>query len=602
LLFAAGAPDVLVMTSANRSSEPIAYLDDDALEQLAGIADAFLVGERPIARRVDDSVARAGTFGPLILRRSRGYAPGAVTTLPTTHPILAVGADLKNTITLVVKGQAFVSQHIGDLDHYQSYRAFEKTIHDLVSMYEVRWDDMCVVHDAHPHYLSTSFASSLPSPQKIAVQHHRAHIASILAERQAWTKRVLGVSLDGTGYGDDGSIWGCEFFAGSVATGFERVCHMRSAVLAGGDAAARYPVQAAAGFLSQLAPEDLPDLGAAPFRFPARYQKAMELVRKDVRIFPTTSMGRLFDTAAALVGFTREISFEGQAAIWVEQIAARCTSTDSYPFPLTNDELDFRPLLKALIADRRRGRDPAEIARAFHSGVAQGLSDAIRVFCSRENLDAVVLSGGVFQNELLLRDLKGLLETKTLEIWTNHAVPPNDGGISLGQAALAVFAGTRDGHWRSPGRHHESAIEVSTPTIPELTELLPAEDGIDPGQHQFQLGAWQPARLRGQEILVHRYDLRHVGHGIFREAGEARGQANIPRRQGPFEIAGKRNANNRSDAASVQGVTLYHNHRPPEARTGARRGRQVLPPDLALGDYHSLRSRVRRAAAETKGS
>ena len=163
LLFAAGAPEVLVMTSANRSSEPIAYEDGDALERLSGIADAFLIGERPIARRVDDSVARAGAFGPAILRRARGYAPGAVTTLPIDRPLLALGADLKNTITLVVDGQAFVSQHIGDLDHYQSLRAFRETIHDLVSMYEVRWDDLLVVHDLHPQYASTTHAATLVS-------------------------------------------------------------------------------------------------------------------------------------------------------------------------------------------------------------------------------------------------------------------------------------------------------------------------------------------------------------------------------------------------------------------------------------------------------
>ncbi len=216
LLFAAGAPDVLVMTSANRSSEPIAYEDKDALERLSGIADAFLIGQRPIARRVDDSVARVGAFGPAVLRRARGYAPGAVTTLPVSRPILAVGADLKNAVTLVVDGQAFVSQHIGDLDHYQSLRAFQETIHDLISMYEVRWDDLLVVHDVHPQYASTVHAMTLPSAETYPVQHHRAHIASVLAERSEWTKRVAGVSFDGTGYGDDGAIWGGEIFVGSV--------------------------------------------------------------------------------------------------------------------------------------------------------------------------------------------------------------------------------------------------------------------------------------------------------------------------------------------------------------------------------------------------
>jgi hydrogenase maturation protein HypF len=246
LLFADGAPEILVMTSANRSSEPIAYEDDQAIERLSGIADAFLIGERPIARRVDDSVARVGVFGPTILRRSRGYAPGAVATLTVERPILALGADLKNTITLVVQGQAFVSQHIGDLSHYDALRAFQDTIQDLLSMYEVRAEDLLIVHDSHPQYSSTMHALDFPALEKRSVQHHRAHIASVIAERGEFETRVAGVSFDGTGYGDDGSIWGGEFFVGSIAEGFERVAHLRPAALPGGDAAAQNPVQAAA--------------------------------------------------------------------------------------------------------------------------------------------------------------------------------------------------------------------------------------------------------------------------------------------------------------------------------------------------------------------
>ncbi|MCU1304156.1 MAG: (NiFe) hydrogenase maturation protein HypF [Candidatus Sulfotelmatobacter sp.] len=437
LLFAAGAPEILVMTSANRSSEPIAYEDDDALQRLAGIADSFLIGQRPIARRVDDSVARVGACGPVILRRARGYAPGAVASLPTVRPILALGADLKNSITLAVDGQAFVSQHIGDLDHYQSFRAFQETIEDLVSMYEVRWDELLLVCDLHPQYLSTCHAATLGVPESHAVQHHRAHVASVLAERGEWTKRVIGVSFDGTGYGDDGSIWGGEIFVGSVQDGFERVAHLRRAVLAGGDAAAKNPVQAAAGFLAQV--DGIPDVLSSPFDFPERYCHALELVPKDVRTFGTTSVGRLFDTAAALVGFTREITFEGQAAIWLEQLARGAPLTEPYPFSFVDDELDFRPLLLAVAQDRVRGRNVREIARAFHRGIAQGLCDALHVIAGSYALDTVVLSGGVFQNELLLEDLKSHLAQESLQAWTNHAVPPNDGGISLGQAALAAF-------------------------------------------------------------------------------------------------------------------------------------------------------------------
>jgi hydrogenase maturation protein HypF len=437
LLFAAGAPEILVMTSANRSSQPIAYEDEDALKSLDGIADAFLIGQRPIARRVDDSVMRVGAFGPAILRRARGYAPGAVAALPVERPLLAVGPDLKNTVTLVVDGQAFVSQHIGDLDHYGAFRAFTETICDLVSMYQVDWDDLLVVHDAHPQYASTSHALSLHSAEKYAVQHHRAHIASVLAERGEWQKRVVGVSFDGTGYGDDAAIWGGEIFAGSVQQGFKRVAHLREAVLAGGDAAAQHPVQAAAGFLGQT--EDLPDLTAAPFHFPARYRQSLELIRKQVRTFTTTSVGRVFDAAAALLGFTREISFEGQAAMWLEQLAASSPLSEPYDFPFENNELDFRPLLRSVAEDRMRSRDRGEIARSFQRGFATGLWQCVKTTCHNEGIDTVVLSGGVFQNELLLQDLKSLSVPDSLTIWTNHLVPANDGGISLGQAALAAF-------------------------------------------------------------------------------------------------------------------------------------------------------------------
>ena len=439
LLFAAGAPEALVMTSANRSSEPIAYEDEDALQRLSGIADAFLIGQRPIARRVDDSVVRDGAFGPVILRRARGYAPGAVAKLPCGRPILALGADLKNTITLVVDGQAFVSQHIGDLKHYDAFCGFQKTIADLVAMYDVDCDELLVAHDSHPQYVSALHASGLGARRTVAVQHHRAHVASVLAERGEWSRRVLGVSFDGTGYGDDGSIWGGEVFAGSVQDGFERVAHLRNAALVGGDAAAQHPVQAAAGFLAQL--DALPDLNAAPFNFPERYGNALELVTRGVRTFSTTSMGRLFDTAAALLGFTRESSFEGQAAMWVEHLARNATGAGAaYAFPWTGAELDFRPLLQGVIHDRLRGRDRREIARVFQRGIAAGLRDCAIALCHAHDLDTIILSGGVFQNELLLEDVKSLLADEALCIWTNHAVPPNDGGISLGQAAMAAFA------------------------------------------------------------------------------------------------------------------------------------------------------------------
>jgi len=250
---------------------------------------------------------------------------------------------------------------------------------------------------------------------------------------------VIGVSFDGTGCGDDRGIWGGEFFTGSIATGFRRVLHLRTAALPGGDAAAHFPVQAAAGFLAQV--DRLPNLRDAPFRFPERYWRAAELVTKGIRAFPTTSIGRLFDTAAALLGFTREITFEGQAAMWLEQLARHTDTNWAYPFPVLGEELDFRPLLNALIDDRLCGRDIAGIARAFHRGIAVGVCRAAAILAEASGLGTVVLSGGVFQNQLLLEEIAAVTK---LRVWTNHDVPPNDGGISLGQAALAAFEEERD--------------------------------------------------------------------------------------------------------------------------------------------------------------
>ncbi len=434
LLFARGAPDVLVMTSANRSSEPMAYDDDEAAASLAGIADAFLIGERRIARRVDDSVARVTASGPSILRRARGLAPQAIASIPSTRPILAVGGDLKNAVALVVDGQAFVSQHVGDLDHMPAREAFQETVHDLLAMYGIREDDLLIAHDAHPEYASTAYARAMPG-EHVAIQHHRAHVASVLAERGEFTREVLGVAFDGTGYGDDGTIWGGEFFTGSVRGGFTRVAHLRSAPLPGGDAAARFPVQAAAGFLSELS--DLPDLGAAPFEFPARYEHARAMIAKNVRVFRTTSMGRLFDTVAALLGFTREITFEGQAAMWLEHLAATAGETAPYDFPLRDGELDYTPLLAAIIEDRLRERDLGAIAHAFHASVADAVVRIHAAFGAGRPLAA---SGGVFQNRMLVESLHARLGEA---LCINRVVPANDGGLCLGQAALAAFAEPR---------------------------------------------------------------------------------------------------------------------------------------------------------------
>jgi hydrogenase maturation protein HypF len=430
LLFAAGAPKAMVMTSGNRSSEPIAYRDDDARRRLAGIADAFLVGEREVARRIDDSVARAGPAGRAILRHARGFAPQCIVALLAREPIVAVGADLKNAVALVVRGQTFVSQHVGDLEHFDAFESFKATIDDLSALYEILPQQAVIAHDAHPEYRSTSYAQQLGTRVE-PVQHHRAHIASVLAEHLALETPALGFAFDGTGYGDDATIWGGEVFLGSVREGFDRVAHLRPARLAGGDAAALFPVQAAAGFLFGRIPLADEALERAPFNFPRRYRAACELIAKDVRVFGTTSMGRLCDTVAALLGFTREITFEAQAAMWLEYLARRSASVRPYPFPLCNGQLDYVPLLAAIVEDRLRDRDICEIARAFHGAVVEAILETCRFF----EQERIVVSGGVFQNALLMRELRSSLGER---LWTNGLVPCNDGGICLGQAAIAA--------------------------------------------------------------------------------------------------------------------------------------------------------------------
>jgi hydrogenase maturation protein HypF len=438
LLLDEGAPTPLVLTSGNRSNEPIAYRDDDANERLSGIADALLVGERPIARRVDDSIVAVRANKTFMIRRARGYAPGAVCRLPTSVPILALGSDLKNAIAVVVGGQVFVSQHIGDLGDCETDISFENTVRDLIAMYEIPLSELVVAHDLHPRFRSTRFAENLPVLRRIAVQHHHAHIASVLAEHDLSTDRVVGVGFDGFGYGIDGMIWGGDFFVGSVCDGFHRVKSLRPARIPGGDAAARFPAQAAAGFLFELV--SLPDLTKPPFCFPKRFADAERIVQKNVRCFASTSMGRLFDTVAALVGFVQETTFEGQAAIWLEHQARLCPPQSGYPFP----DFDYRPLLKAVINDRLVGRSVPEIAASFHQALSTATVDQILKSCRTESVRNVVLSGGVFQNEILLVSILNELEKfSDIRVLINQHVPTNDGGICVGQAALAAASLSR---------------------------------------------------------------------------------------------------------------------------------------------------------------
>ena len=329
--------------------------------------------------------------------------------LPKTAPILALGGDLKNALTLVVDGQAFASQHIGDLDHLSAREAFAATVRDMCAMYEVRLDDLTVAHDLHPGYRSTEFARSLPG-RHVAVQHHRAHVASVLAERAAWETPVIGFAFDGTGYGDDGSIWGGEVFTGSLADGLTRVAHLRRAFLPGGDAAARFPVQAAAGFLYDLADDVAFD--RAPFLFPDRYVRRansspIACAHSRRRRWADSSI-----RSQHLSALPREQSFEGQAAMWLEHCARSSREVESYPFPFEASEADFRPMLRSILADRMAGRPGAEIARAFHAAVA----DLVVAIANSVDSVPVVVSGGVFQNALLMEMLAARLGDR---LWFN---------------------------------------------------------------------------------------------------------------------------------------------------------------------------------------
>lgn len=439
LLFAAGAPELLVMTSANRSSEPIAYQDEEALRRLAGLADAFVIGERPIARRVDDSVAQVVAGAPVVVRRARGYAPAPVVSSPRfEQPILALGAELKSSITLAAHGYAFVSQHLGDLSNVDAFTAFQETIDDLCRMYRLAPQECLIVHDQHPAYPSSRYAPTLGG-ERLAVQHHHAHIASVLAEKNAWDQPVLGFSFDGAGLGEDETIWGGEILHGSLTAGFTRVGQLRCAFLPGGDAAARTPVQAAVGFLAALGDDVFTRVLDEPFAFPEeRVRLAQQLVRRGVNAPATTSVGRLFDTVAALTGFRRSMSFEGQAAMWLESLAWQAPPQSPYPFPFEGGCWDYAPLLEAVMDDVMAGHDAPVIARRFHEALAQGVLEATLALKPHSPFEAVALSGGVFHNRLLQERLAQRFREVGLELWCNQQVPAGDGGISLGQAALAA--------------------------------------------------------------------------------------------------------------------------------------------------------------------
>jgi hydrogenase maturation protein HypF len=429
----------IVLTSGNVSDEPISYVDADALERLAPIADAFVTHDRAIATRVDDSVARVMRGAPLVLRRARGFVPEPLSQpVEFRRPVLAVGAELKSTVCLAAGHRALVSHHLGDLENYETLRAFTEAIDHLQRLLDVRPE--VIAHDLHPEYLSTKHALEQEGVALSAVQHHHAHVASCMADNGV-AGPVIGVAFDGLGYGDDGTLWGGELLVADL-TGYQRAGHLAPIPLPGGAAAIRSVWRMAAAYLDGSGGDAGADLAVAA-RNAAQWDRVLAMARAGVASPLTSSAGRLFDAVAAIVGVRDEITYEGQAAIELEQLADPA-EPGSFPLPVDDGE---RVVLRgadlvAAAADAVRSKvAPARVAMRFHRGLAQGTCAAVRAIAARTGLRTVALSGGVFQNVLLLDAVAGGLEAGGFEVLVHRRVPPNDGGISLGQAAVA---GARD--------------------------------------------------------------------------------------------------------------------------------------------------------------
>lgn len=431
----------LVATSGNRSDEPICTDEHEALERLTGIADGFLVHNRPIERHVDDSIATILDGAPRLLRRARGYAPLPIRLAQPAPCILAVGAHLKNSVALSIERSVFVSQHIGDLETPQAHAAFERVIRDFLRMYDAH--PTMIACDLHPAYASTRFARAHaatllpPDGRIVAVQHHHAHLAACLAEHGE-AGPALGIIWDGTGYGTDGTIWGGEFLLGD-ARSFQRVAHLAPFRLPGGEAAIRNPLRTALALLWELEGSAALERPELPLTDDERRLLGPMLAR-GINSPRTTSAGRLFDGVSALLGICRRASYEGQPAIMLE-FAADPQAQDVYPFELRPNEsipptlmLCWQPTLAAILADLRHGLAPAIIAGRFHTTMIEVMVRAA------QHIDTatVALSGGCFQNRLLTERAAQRLRAAGFRVLLHRQVPPNDGGISLGQIAVAA--------------------------------------------------------------------------------------------------------------------------------------------------------------------
>ena len=443
LLGAAAGP--VVLTSGNVSDEPIAYRDDDAHRRLGAIADAFLTHDRAIHIRTDDSVARTFRGREMVLRRSRGYVPEPVTVATAfRRPVLACGAELKNTFCLAKENRAVISHHIGDLENAETLRSFTEGIEHFRRLFGI--EAQVVAYDLHPDYLSTRYALDLPDVELEGVQHHHAHIASCLADNGA-DGPVIGVAFDGTGYGPDGTIWGGEFLVADLA-GFRRAGHLATVPMPGGAAAVRQPWRMAAAYLDAAFPGGPggPGWPGGPGAFDVirrnegRWGDVLTLARKAINAPATSSAGRLFDAVSALLGVRDTINYEGQAAIEMEQLADpaergayRAGIEPGEPFRIKGADL-----VRQAAEDLARGTERAVIAARFQQGIIRLIEDGCATIRDRHGLETVALSGGVFQNLTVLGRAVTRLEARGFRVLTHSRVPCNDGGISLGQAVVAA--------------------------------------------------------------------------------------------------------------------------------------------------------------------
>lgn len=429
----------VVMTSANLSNEPIAYQDDDALQRLSGIADYFLLHDRPIHMRSDDSVIRVFQNRPLFYRRARGYAPRPIRLPFESPPLLAVGAELKSAICLVKGDQAFLSQHIGDLQYMAACDSFRHTILHLAALLKIAAETIAC--DQHPDYLSSVYAADSPLPL-VRVQHHHAHLAACMAEN-GLTGEVIGLIFDGTGYGDDGTVWGGEFLIGGYE-GFRRAGHFRPVPMPGGDAAVREPWRMALAYLHQASGMAAFDLDLPVTRCLADTERDIfsAMLEQGLNSPPTSSCGRLFDASAALLNIRHRVSYDGQAAIEMEALAETSDDDMALPYRITFTEghryqVDFSALFPAILNDLKAGIPTTAIARRFHASVARASVETCVRISGDSGIRRIVLSGGVFQNRLLSELVYTALEENGLQVFTHRLTPPNDGCIALGQAAIA---------------------------------------------------------------------------------------------------------------------------------------------------------------------